>query len=53
MVTFNSCFMHDPQIHNIYLANLESDHFFDDFEERLGPLGCVKSKSCIRPNVNV
>ena len=25
---------------------------FDDFEEPLMPWGCVKSKSCIRPNVN-
>ena len=43
MDTLKNCFMHDPQIPNMYLANLESDHF-DDFEEPLGPRGCVKSK---------
>ena len=51
MDTFNSRLMHDPQIPNFYLVDLESDPFFDNFHEPIGPQGSVKSKSCIRPNV--
>ena len=39
MITYNFCFMHEPQIPNFYLANLESDPFFDDFDE---PWVCKK-----------
>ena len=45
MITYNFCFMHDPQIPNFYLANLESAPFLDDFDRPVGPKGCVESKS--------
>ena len=31
MVPFKSFFMHDPQIPNLYLANLESGPFLEDY----------------------
>ena len=31
MVTFNSCFIQDPQIPNFYLANLKTDVFLKIF----------------------
>ena len=27
--------------------------YFDDFDEPVGPRGCIESKSCTSPNVNV
>ena len=53
MVPFKSCFMHDTQIPNFYLANLESGPFMDNFDGPVGPQGCVIWKSCIAPIVNV
>ena len=52
MVPFKSCLMHDPQIPNFYLANLELGPLLDNFDGPVGPHGCVQSKSCIRQNVN-
>ena len=50
MFPFKSYLMHVPLIPNFYIANLESDTFLDNFDRPVGPLDCVKSKSCIRQN---
>ena len=51
MVTFKSCFMHDPPILNFYLGNLEFGPFFEDFDGPVEPPGCVQSKSELKQNV--
>ena len=39
MATFNFSFMHDPQIPNFHLANLELNTIFDHFDAPVGPCG--------------
>ena len=41
MVAFKSYLMHDPQIPNFFLANLELAPFLDHFDGPVGPHGCV------------
>ena len=42
MVPYKTCFVHDPQILNFYLANLESGPFSEDFARPVRPKGCIK-----------
>ena len=53
MVTFNSCFMQDPQIPNFYITNLKTQPFNGKLDWTVEPRGCMVLKSCIKPNVNV
>ena len=45
MVPFKSCFMHDLQILNFYLANQEIPPFFEDFDG-LRPIKKLYNTKC-------